>query len=144
MSLAIEEYMNPKTFENIRSFSEDKETPFLVIDTATIAQAYDDLRAGFEFAKVYYAVKANPAVEIIELLKIVPMSVNSIAESLGVTQSAVSQHLRILKAAGLVSDERHGYWIYYSLNREVLEKCRQRLNRVCTCGCGGNGEKKCT
>src|SRR5690606_5975226 len=29
----------------------------------------DDLRAGFEFAKVYYAVKANPAVEIIDLLK---------------------------------------------------------------------------
>ena len=28
-----------------------------------------DLRAGFEFAKVYYAVKANPAVEIIDLLR---------------------------------------------------------------------------
>ena len=41
----------------------------MVIDTAMISQAYDDLRAGFEFAKVYYAVKANPAVEIIDLLK---------------------------------------------------------------------------
>jgi len=34
----------------------------VVIDTAMISQAYDDLRAGFEFAKVYSAVKANPAV----------------------------------------------------------------------------------
>jgi len=70
------------------------------------------------------------------------MSVNALAEALGVTQSAVSQHLRVLKAAGLVRDERQGYWIYYSLNREALEKARQRLNRVCTCGCSG-GEKKC-
>jgi hypothetical protein len=28
-------------------------------------------------------------------------------------------------------------WKYYSLNREALEKCRQRLNRICTCGCLG-------
>jgi len=97
-----------------------------------------------EVAELFKVLSVDKRIEIIELLKVVPMSVNSIAESLGVTQSAVSQHLRVLKAAGLVSDERHGYWIYYSLNREVLEKCRQRLNRVCTCGCGGNGEKKCT
>lgn len=97
-----------------------------------------------EVAELFKVLSVEKRIEIIELLKVVPMSVNSIAESLGVTQSAVSQHLRVLKAAGLVSDERHGYWIYYSLNREVLEKCRQRLNRVCTCGCGGSGEKKCT
>jgi DNA-binding transcriptional ArsR family regulator len=94
-----------------------------------------------EVAELFKVLSVDKRIEIIELLKIVPMSVNSIAESLGVTQSAVSQHLRVLKAAGLVRDERQGYWIYYSLNREVLEKCRQRLNRVCTCGC--NGEKKC-
>ena len=96
-----------------------------------------------EVAELFKVLSVDKRIEIIELLKVIPMSVNSIAESLGVTQSAVSQHLRVLKAAGLVSDERQGYWIYYSLNREVLEKCRQRLNRVCTCGCGGSGVKKC-
>ena len=65
------------------------------------------------------------------------MSVNALADVLGITQSAVSQHLRVLKAARLVRDERQGYWIYYSLNKDVLEKCRQRLNRICTCGCLG-------
>ena len=65
-----------------------------------------------------------------------------VQEEFGISQPAVSQHLRVLKSAGLVRDERQGYWIYYSLNRETLERCRQRLNRVCTCGCGG-GEKKC-
>ena len=97
-----------------------------------------------EAAELFKILSVDKRIEIIELLKKEPMSVNAIAETLGVTQSAISQHLRVLKSAGLVKDERQGYWIYYSLNREVLEKCRQRLNRVCTCGCGGSGgEKKC-
>lgn len=97
-----------------------------------------------EAAELFKILSVDKRIEIIELLKKEPMSVNAIAETLGVTQSAISQHLRILKSAGLVKDERQGYWIYYSLNREVLERCRQRLNRVCTCGCGGSGgEKKC-
>lgn len=93
-------------------------------------------------AELFKILSVDKRIEIIELLKKEPKSVNAMAEALGVTQSAVSQHLRVLKSAGLVRDERQGYWIYYSLNREALEICRQRLNRVCTCGCGG-GEKKC-
>jgi ArsR family transcriptional regulator len=54
---------------------------------------------------------------------------------LGVTQSAVSQHLRVLKQAGLVTDERKGYHIFYSLNKASLEKCQQELVKICTCGC---------
>jgi len=88
-----------------------------------------------EAAESFKVLSVDKRIEIIELLKKGPMSVNDIAKVLGTTQSAVSQHLRVLKGAGLVSDKRQGYWIYYSLNRDVLEKCRQRLNRVCTCGC---------
>ena len=69
MPIKVEDYYAPATFQRMKAFADQHETPFVVIDTATISKAYDDLRAGFEFAKVYYAVKANPAVEIIELLK---------------------------------------------------------------------------
>ena len=90
-----------------------------------------------ESADLFKILSVDKRIEIIELLKKEPMSVNALAEALGITQSAISQHLRVLKAAGLVTDERQGYWIYYSLNRDSLEKCRQRLNRICTCGCLG-------
>lgn len=90
-----------------------------------------------EAAELFKILSVDKRIEIIELLKKEPTSVNAMAGALGITQSAVSQHLRVLKAAGLVRDERQGYWIYYSLNREALEKCRQRLNRICTCGCMG-------
>lgn len=90
-----------------------------------------------ESAELFKLLSVDKRIEIVERLKKEPMSVNALAEALGITQSAISQHLRVLKAAGLVSDERQGYWIYYSLNRDALEKCRQRLNRICTCGCLG-------
>ena len=98
-----------------------------------------------EAAELFKILSADRRIEIIELLKENDMNVNTLANTLGVTQSAVSQHLRVLKAAGLVKDERKGYWIHYSLNRQALEKCRQRLNRICTCGClqkGRKGRKK--
>jgi DNA-binding transcriptional ArsR family regulator len=90
-----------------------------------------------ESAELFKLLSVDKRIEIIELLKKEPMSVNALADALGITQSAVSQHLRVLRSAGLVKDERQGYWIYYSLNRDTLEKCRERLNRICTCGCLG-------
>jgi len=69
MSIQVEDYFARDTFQKMKAFADKQETPFVLIDTQMISKAYDDLRAGFEFAKVYYAVKANPAVEIIDLLK---------------------------------------------------------------------------
>ena len=94
-----------------------------------------------EAAELFKILSVDKRIEIIELLKKEDMSVNAIAEALGITQSAVSQHLRVLKGSKLVKDERKGYWVYYSLNRETLEKSRQRLNLICTCGCLGDKEK---
>ena len=62
-------FRSPKTFENIRSFSEDKETPFLVIDTAIINSHLENLVQAFPYAGIFYAVKANPAIEILTLLR---------------------------------------------------------------------------
>jgi DNA-binding transcriptional ArsR family regulator len=62
------------------------------------------------------------------------------SEMLGITPSAVSQHLKILKHAGLVRNERKGYWIPYEINPGALEKCGEFLSSVCTCGCKETGK----
>ena len=49
--------------------------------------------------------------------------VGALARQLGVSQSAVSQHLAVLRAAGLVADERRGYFVHYRLDRERLAAC---------------------
>lgn len=69
MSIKVEDYYAPATFQRMKAFADQHETPFVVIDRQIIADAYDQLGTCFPFAKVYYAVKANPAIEIIELLR---------------------------------------------------------------------------
>jgi len=51
------------------------------------------------------------------------LCVNALAAILGITQSAVSQHLRVLKSIGLVRGERRGYRVHYFINRAALERC---------------------
>lgn len=93
-------------------------------------------------AESFKVLSVETRIKIIELLKAGPLSVNTIAEALGVSQSAASQHLRVMKQAGLVTDERRGYHIYYSLNKNKLDKYQQELIKVCTCGCEPGKRKK--
>jgi len=65
----IEDYYNPENFADIKKFADTQETPFVVIDRRIIRQHYNDLTGFFPFAKIYYAVKANPGNEILELLR---------------------------------------------------------------------------
>ena len=58
------------------------------------------------------------------------LCVNALAALLGVTQSAVSQHLRVLKAIGLVKGERRGYHIHYYMNRDKVKDYRELLLTV--------------
>ena len=48
------------------------------------------------------------------------LCVNALAHRLSVTQSAVSQHLRVLRQAGLVNSERRGSFVHYTLDGEAL------------------------
>ena len=92
-------------------------------------------------AELFKILGVDSRIKIIELLKQRgPLGVNEMSKSLGVTPSAVSQHLKILKHAGLVRNERKGYWIPYQIDPVALEKCGKFLAKVCTCGCKGTGE----
>jgi len=64
----LENFMSKERFERIKAFSGDKETPCLIIDLDIIKKNYDDLRKYFPFAKIYYAVKANPDDAVVSLL----------------------------------------------------------------------------
>jgi DNA-binding transcriptional ArsR family regulator len=50
------------------------------------------------------------------------LCVNALAHRLGVTQSAVSQHLRVLRQVGLVNGERRGAFVHYTLEQGALDR----------------------
>ena len=94
-----------------------------------------------EPSEMFKVLSVETRVKIIELLKSRgPMGAKNIAGLLGITPAAVSQHLKILRQAGLVRNERKGYWIPYSVDEAALEKCGVELSEVCTCGCRGTGK----
>jgi len=64
----IERYFDQDAWKRIKSFADTKETPFVVVDLATVEQNYKQLQDNFPEAKIYYAIKANPAVEVLKLL----------------------------------------------------------------------------
>lgn len=64
----LEKYISKERFARIKKFAEGKETPFLVIDLKKVEEKYDELRAIMPFAKIYYAVKANPNEEVLRML----------------------------------------------------------------------------
>jgi len=68
-TIHIEDYYTTEAFQDLKKFSDTQETPFVVIDKRIVQQHYDDLTEFFPFAKVYYAVKANPDNEILSLLR---------------------------------------------------------------------------
>jgi ArsR family transcriptional regulator, arsenate/arsenite/antimonite-responsive transcriptional repressor len=55
---------------------------------------------------------------IVGILKIRDCCVCEFLEVFDMSQPSISQHLRKLKDAGLVKEERRGQWIYYSLNQQ--------------------------
>jgi DNA-binding transcriptional ArsR family regulator len=61
---------------------------------------------------------------LFERLRQGPCSVNGLVQTLSITQPAVSQHLSVLKAAGLVRVERRGRQRVYSVDLAGLAELR--------------------
>ncbi len=62
-------YYPSADWEKIMAFSQDRETPFLVVLLDRVRRKYEEFRANFPSAKIYYAVKANPGIEVLASLR---------------------------------------------------------------------------
>ena len=76
-------------------------------------------------ARIFKVLSTTKRVRIIELLKQKPLCVNELSHELGITIAAVSQHLRILRTSGIITADRQGYFIFYHVNPNMLDKWNQ-------------------
>lgn len=60
--------------------------------------------------------------------------VNALVGLLGVSQPAISQHLRVLKSVGLVRGERRGYYVHYEVDAEALKNYQKLISEVLSLG----------
>lgn len=73
-----------------------------------------------KLARIFKILSVDTRIRIIQLLKDRALCVGALSAQIGITQGAVSQHLRVLRDADLVVAERRGYYIHYRLNEKVL------------------------
>ena len=66
--------------------------------------------------------------ELLERLRSGPRPVGELASGLPVSRPAVSQHLRVLKGAGLVRERRSGTRRLYSVEPEGLAELREYID----------------
>ena len=75
----------------------------------------------YDLAELFKVFGDSTRVRILSALFVSEMCVCDIAKLLGMTQSAISHQLRILKQARLVKNRKDGKTVYYSLDDEHIK-----------------------
>jgi ArsR family transcriptional regulator, arsenate/arsenite/antimonite-responsive transcriptional repressor len=70
---------------------------------------------------IFKALNDETRREILELLKVKDLSAGEIADYFNISKPSISHHLDILKRADLISSEKQGQFVIYSLNTTVME-----------------------
>jgi len=125
----VSEYFSKKTWQKIKNFVQNKETPFLIMDLSVVKRNYNRLKRLLPYAQIFYAVKANPAVEIISLLADLGSSfdVASVPEldrvlEAGVSPDKISFGNTIKKEKDIAYAYRQGVTLFACDSREELKK----------------------
>jgi len=80
--------------------------------------------------RILRALSVEKRAEIVRLLAGRTLCVGSLSNLLGISAGAVSQHLRILRDAGLVEPDRRGYFIHYGLAPDAPARCRAVMDSL--------------
>lgn len=77
---------------------------------------------------IFFALSDPTRRQVLENIRLQPAAVGKIAEHLPVSRPAVSQHLKVLKDAGLVTEERKGTRNIYSVDPTGITALRDYFN----------------
>ena len=75
--------------------------------------------------EIFKALNDATRREILELLKTKNLSAGEIADQFNMSKPSISHHLDILKRADLISAEKSGQFIFYSINTTIMEDVLQ-------------------
>lgn len=75
-----------------------------------------------QFARVAHALASGRRVEIVDVLCNGERTVEELARQVGLSTANTSQHLQVLKEAGLVAATRDGTWVHYRLASPAVYK----------------------
>lgn len=74
---------------------------------------------------IFKALNDETRRQILTMLRKRDMSAGEIADKFNISKPSISHHLEILKRAGLVSSEKQGQFIIYSVNTTIIDDLLQ-------------------
>lgn len=74
---------------------------------------------------IFKALNDETRRQILTMLRKRDMSAGEIADKFNISKPSISHHLEILKRAGLVSSEKQGQYIIYSVNTTIIDDLLQ-------------------
>ncbi|OPY70005.1 MAG: HTH-type transcriptional repressor AseR [Syntrophorhabdaceae bacterium PtaU1.Bin034] len=80
-----------------------------------------------KFVQTFKVLSDATRFELLNLLLTHDLCVGALARRLGISEAAVSQHLKQLREAGLVKGEKRGYWTHYAVERDRLNRVAEAL-----------------
>jgi ArsR family transcriptional regulator len=86
-----------------------------------------------ELAEALKALGDPTRLKIVALLNNRDCCVCELVPIFNISQPAISKHMSRLKQVDLVREERKGQWVFYSLNREQLQRIGLELNNLPDC-----------
>jgi len=79
---------------------------------------------------VFKALNDPTRREILRLLRKRDMTAGEIADAFNITKPSISHHLDLLKQANLITADKQGQFIYYSLNTTVVDEIMNWLMKL--------------
>ena len=83
-----------------------------------------------ELTNILKALSDDTRYNLINLLLKHDFCVGALATRLNISESAVSQHLKILRDAGIVRGDKRGYYTHYYVDREILKQAAGQMLKL--------------
>jgi ArsR family transcriptional regulator, arsenate/arsenite/antimonite-responsive transcriptional repressor len=83
-----------------------------------------------DLAKCFKTLGDPNRLRIIEILLRSDLCVGALAKLLKLSEPALSQHLKLLREAGLVRGEKRGYWTHYNVQRDALRQISNQISAM--------------
>ena len=83
-----------------------------------------------EYTKIFKAFCDEKRLEIIGKLKNGEKCACILINEMGIAQSALSYHMKILCESGIIRNRQEGKWMYYSINNENIKKASAILEKI--------------
>ena len=88
-----------------------------------------------EYISILKVLADDTRLKLVQLLLTHNFCVRALARKLQISEAAVSQHLKILRQAGLLVGEKKGYFMHYGVDREALRALARELDALAALEC---------